>query len=51
MAEAAAQRLTAALRGRLDGELLTDPVARSLWATDASIYLRRPAAVANQSGV
>ena len=47
MAEAAiaAQRLTAALRGRLDGELLTDPVARSLWATDASIYLRRPAAV------
>ena len=41
----AAQRLGAALRGRLDGELLTDAVARSLWATDASIYLRRPEAV------
>ena len=30
---------------RLDGDLLTDGLARSLWATDASIYLRRPVAV------
>ncbi|HEX3317456.1 MAG TPA: FAD-binding and (Fe-S)-binding domain-containing protein, partial [Solirubrobacteraceae bacterium] len=45
MEQAAPQRLGAALRGRLDGELLTDDVARSLWATDASIYLRRPEAV------
>jgi len=41
----AGERLRAALDGRLDGELLTDGVARSLWATDASIYLRRPEAV------
>jgi FAD/FMN-containing dehydrogenase/Fe-S oxidoreductase len=45
VAEAAAQRLRAALQGRLDGDLLIDDVARSLWATDASIYLRRPEAV------
>ena len=41
----AGERLRAALDGRLDGALLTDDVARSLWATDASIYLRRPEAV------
>ena len=45
MTRAVAQRLGAALDGRLDGELHTDDVARSLWATDASIYLRRPEAV------
>jgi FAD/FMN-containing dehydrogenase/Fe-S oxidoreductase len=38
-------RLRAALGARLDGELLTDPMSRSLWATDASIYRRRPHAV------
>jgi len=38
-------RLRAALAGRLDGELLTDAMSRSLWATDASIYRRRPEAV------
>jgi FAD/FMN-containing dehydrogenase/Fe-S oxidoreductase len=39
------ERLRAALGDRLDGELLTDPMSRSLWATDASIYRRRPAGV------
>jgi FAD/FMN-containing dehydrogenase/Fe-S oxidoreductase len=38
-------RLHAALDGRLDGELRTDAVSRSLWATDASIYRRDPAGV------
>jgi FAD/FMN-containing dehydrogenase/Fe-S oxidoreductase len=38
-------RLHAALDGRLDGELRTDPMSRSLWATDASIYRRDPVGV------
>jgi FAD/FMN-containing dehydrogenase/Fe-S oxidoreductase len=37
--------LRASLEGRLDGTLRTDEVSRSLWSSDASIYLRRPAAV------
>ncbi|HZY58077.1 MAG TPA: FAD-binding oxidoreductase, partial [Rubrobacteraceae bacterium] len=41
-----AERLHAALDGRLDGYLRTDPASRALWSTDASIYLRRPVAVA-----
>ncbi len=40
------RKLRAALDGRLDGYLRTDPAARALWSTDASIYLRRPVAVA-----
>jgi FAD/FMN-containing dehydrogenase/Fe-S oxidoreductase len=40
-----AQRLKAALEGRLDGYLRTDPASRALWSTDGSIYLRRPAGV------
>jgi FAD/FMN-containing dehydrogenase len=40
-----AQRLHAALDGKLDGYLRTDAASRSLWATDGSIYLRRPAGV------
>jgi FAD/FMN-containing dehydrogenase/Fe-S oxidoreductase len=40
-----AERLHAALDGRLDGELRTDAMSRSLWATDASIYRRDPAGV------
>ncbi|WP_053057938.1 FAD-binding and (Fe-S)-binding domain-containing protein [Rubrobacter aplysinae] len=38
-------RLHAALDGRLDGGLYTDDASRSLWSTDASIYLRRPEGV------
>src|SRR5919202_2423083 len=41
-----AERLHAALDGRLDGYLRTDPASRALWSTDASIYQRRPVAVA-----
>src|SRR5919202_2535028 len=41
-----AERLHAALDGRLDGYLRTDPASRALWSTDASIYLRRPIGVA-----
>lgn len=37
--------LHAALDGALDGELHTDEASRSLWSTDASIYLRRPEGV------
>src|SRR5919202_2195009 len=40
------ERLHAALDGRLDGYLRTDPASRALWSTDASIYQRRPVAVA-----
>ncbi|MBV9452499.1 MAG: FAD-binding oxidoreductase [Rubrobacter sp.] len=40
------ERLHAALEGRLDGYLRTDPASRALWSTDASIYLRRPIGVA-----
>ena len=40
------RKLRAALDGKLDGYLRTDPAARALWSTDASIYLRRPVAVA-----
>jgi FAD/FMN-containing dehydrogenase/Fe-S oxidoreductase len=40
-----AERLHAALDGRLDGELRTDAMSRSLWATDASIYRRDPVGV------
>ncbi len=40
------RKLRAALDGRLSGYLRTDPAARALWSTDASIYLRRPVAVA-----
>jgi FAD/FMN-containing dehydrogenase/Fe-S oxidoreductase len=40
-----AARLHAALDGRLDGELRTDAMSRSLWATDASIYRRDPVGV------
>ena len=40
-----AERLHAALDGRLDGSLRTDGASRSLWSTDASIYLRRPEGV------
>jgi len=40
-----AERLHAALDGRLDGELRTDAMSRSLWSTDASIYRRDPAGV------
>jgi FAD/FMN-containing dehydrogenase/Fe-S oxidoreductase len=39
------QRLHAALDGKLDGELRTDAMSRSLWATDASIYRRDPVGV------
>src|ERR671933_1660883 len=42
----ATERLHAALDGRLDGALRTDPASRALWSTDASIYLRRPVGVA-----
>ena len=38
-------RLHAALDGKLDGELRTDAMSRSLWATDASIYRRDPVGV------
>src|ERR671917_2577787 len=41
-----AERLHAALDGRLEGELRTDQASRALWSTDASIYLRRPVGVA-----
>jgi len=40
-----AQRLHAALDGRLEGYLRTDEASRVLWSTDASIYLRRPVGV------
>jgi len=40
------EKLRAALDGRLDGYLRTDPVSRALWSTDASIYLRKPLGVA-----
>jgi FAD/FMN-containing dehydrogenase/Fe-S oxidoreductase len=39
------KQLHAALDGRLDGYLRTDPASRSLWSTDASIYQRRPVGV------
>src|SRR5215211_5570670 len=39
------KQLHAALGGRLDGYLRTDPASRSLWSTDASIYQRRPVGV------
>jgi FAD/FMN-containing dehydrogenase/Fe-S oxidoreductase len=39
------ERLHAALDGRLDGYLRTDPASRALWSTDASIYQRRPVGV------
>src|SRR4051812_47579033 len=41
-----AQQLHGVLDGELDGYLRTDPASRALWSTDASIYLRRPVAVA-----
>ena len=34
------------LRGRLAGELLLDPLARTIYSTDASEYQERPLAVA-----
>ncbi|MDX6382413.1 MAG: hypothetical protein QOI57_3437, partial [Rubrobacteraceae bacterium] len=40
-----AQQLHAALDGKLDGFLRTDPSSRALWSTDGSIYLRRPVGV------
>src|ERR671917_974851 len=40
-----AERLHAALDGRLEGYLRTDEASRALWSTDASIYLRRPVGV------
>lgn len=40
-----AERLHALLDGKLEGSLRTDEASRSLWSTDASIYLRRPEAV------
>ena len=40
-----AERLRAALDGRLEGYLRTDEASRALWSTDASIYLRRPVGV------
>src|SRR5919112_4004359 len=40
-----AERLHAALDGRLEGYLRTDESSRALWSTDASIYLRRPVGV------
>src|SRR5918998_4010164 len=43
--EPLAERLHAALDGRLDGYLRTDRASRALWSTDASIYLRKPVGV------
>src|ERR671916_2040394 len=43
--ERIAERLQAALDGRLDGYVRTDEASRALWSTDASIYLRKPAGV------
>lgn len=40
-----AERLHALLDGKLEGSLRTDEASRSLFSTDASIYLRRPEAV------
>lgn len=40
-----AARLHELLDGNLEGSLHTDDASRSLWSTDASIYLRRPVAV------
>ncbi len=40
-----AERLHALLDSKLDGSLHTDEASRSLFSTDASIYLRRPEAV------
>ncbi len=45
MIEQKAERLHAALDGRLDGYLRTDRASQALWSTDASIYLRRPVGV------
>ena len=39
-----AERLHALLDGKLEGSLRTDEASRSLFSTDASIYLRRPEA-------
>ncbi len=43
--ERIAERLHAALDGRLEGYLRTDDASRALWSTDASIYLRKPVGV------
>ena len=43
--ERIAERLHAALDGRLIGYVRTDEASRALWSTDASIYLRKPAGV------
>jgi FAD/FMN-containing dehydrogenase/Fe-S oxidoreductase len=40
-----ADRLHAALDGKLEGYLRTDEASRALWSTDASIYLRKPVGV------
>src|ERR687893_2374121 len=40
-----AERLHAALDGRLRGYLRTDRASRALWSTDASIYRRKPVGV------
>ena len=45
MTDSTEKKLHAALDGRLDGYLRTDPASRSLWSTDASIYQRRPVGV------
>src|SRR5215212_11195604 len=39
------RQVHAALDGRLEGYVRTDPASRALWSTDASIYLREPVAV------
>jgi FAD/FMN-containing dehydrogenase/Fe-S oxidoreductase len=44
--EETARSLRRLLDGRLEGYLRTDEASRALWSTDASIYLRRPVAVA-----
>jgi FAD/FMN-containing dehydrogenase/Fe-S oxidoreductase len=43
--EQLAQRLHEKLEGRLEGSLRTDPAARAMYSTDASIYQRSPIAV------
>src|ERR671916_64400 len=43
--ERIAERLHAALDGRLDGYVRTDEASRALWSTDAAMYLRKPAGV------
>src|ERR671917_1930863 len=40
-----AERLHAALDGKLEGYLRTDEASRAMWSTDASIYLRKPVGV------